>query len=73
MAGEHQIFLDQPLRQHLDGYEPDLAAFPLRSKEARLIVTDEQCESVHLIQAGGSEVRAPLHQFVAQDFREEFD
>jgi hypothetical protein len=25
-------FLDQPLRQHLDGYEPDLVAFPLDPK-----------------------------------------
>src|SRR5271163_5188904 len=32
VAGERQIFLDQPLRQHLDGYEPDLTAFSLDPK-----------------------------------------
>jgi hypothetical protein len=32
MAGERQVFLDQPLRQHLDAYEPDFAAFAIDPK-----------------------------------------
>src|SRR5271167_2310669 len=32
VAGECQVLLDQPLRQHLDGDEPDLAALALHPK-----------------------------------------
>ena len=32
MAGERQIFFDQPLRQYLDRYEPDFAALALHPK-----------------------------------------
>src|SRR6266851_5551342 len=32
VAGERQVFLDQPLREHLDGYEPDLSALALDPK-----------------------------------------
>ncbi len=32
VASERQVFLDQPLRQHLDGNEPDLTALALDPK-----------------------------------------
>jgi len=32
VAGERQVLFDQPLRQHVDGYEPDLAALPFDPK-----------------------------------------
>jgi hypothetical protein len=32
MAGKRQVFLNQPLREHVDGHKPDLTALALDPK-----------------------------------------
>jgi len=52
VAGERQIFLNQPLREHLDGYEPDLVAFPLDPKMQHAL------PALHVLYAQAAELLA---------------
>lgn len=48
VAGARQIFLDQALREHLDRYKPDLAAFALdpENGENPRLVQVEKCRVI---------------------------
>jgi hypothetical protein len=52
VAGERQVFLDQPLRQDLDGYEPDLAALALDPKMQHSLT------ALHVLYAQSAELLA---------------